>query len=183
MTLVALLVLGSMGAALAEESVDPDEPALAPDPGSETFEIEFLEGLEDFVTFVFYWGFEEDDVPECEAAEPTGGGIFGLPVDPGTTDPVENCHVLDVAGPNGQVNHGTMVSAFVHALKDGSLDLEGYDDLPKGQMVKGLAHLDFGKGFNDHEPDGDELADGDDGDGPPDHVVAKKAEKVKGPKK
>lgn len=180
MTLVALLVLGSMGAALADDTGEVEDSVEPIEPG--TYEYEWVE---DLVTFVFYWGLEGEDKPKCEPAESTGGGgMFGFPLDPGLEEPVEDCHVLDVAGPNGQVNHGTMVSSFVHWLKGADLSgLEGYEDMPKGQMVKELAHLDFGKGFyefDDLDGDDPELAE-EDGHGPPDH--AKKAEKAKGKKK
>jgi hypothetical protein len=79
-----------------------------------------------------------------------------------------------------------MVSSFIHALKAGDLvGLEGFEDMPKGHMIRELAHLDFGKGFDEGETldaDEPELAE-EDGHGPPDHVIAKKAEKAKGPKK
>lgn len=45
----------------------------------------------------------------------------------------------DVTGPQGQVNHGTVVSAFVHALK-----ANGYTGL--GCYVKLIAQSDYGKG-------------------------------------
>jgi hypothetical protein len=180
MTLVALLVLGTMGAALAnEEAAELEEPAAAVDPG---FETDTVTWLSDVVTFVFFWGgfAETDALAECPTDEVVVETMFGTVV---LTEAMP-CVPLDVTGPQGQVNHGTMVSAFVHALKDGKVLLEGYEDMPKGQMVKELAHLDFGKGL-----DGDELEDEEpglaeeDGHGPPDHVIAKKAEKVNGKKK
>lgn len=45
----------------------------------------------------------------------------------------------DVTGPQGQVNHGTVVSAFVHALK-----ANGYTGI--GCYVKLIAQTDYGKG-------------------------------------
>ena len=45
----------------------------------------------------------------------------------------------DVTGPEGQVNHGTVVSAFVHALK-----ANGYTGI--GCYVKLIAQSDYGKG-------------------------------------
>jgi hypothetical protein len=179
MTLVALLVLGTMGAALADEPVEPEEPAAAVESG---FETDSVTWLSDVVAFVFFWGgFDETEaLAECPSEEVVVETMFGTVV---LTEAMP-CVLLDVAGPQGQVNHGTMVSAFVHALKDGTIVLEGFEDMPKGQMVKELAHLDFGKGF-----DGDEVEDEapdlaeEDGNGPPDHVIAKKAEKAKGKKK
>ena len=46
----------------------------------------------------------------------------------------------DVTGPNGQVNHGTVVSAFVKALK-----ASGYEG-NRGCMIKIIAGSEYGKG-------------------------------------
>lgn len=48
---------------------------------------------------------------------------------------------VDVRGPNGQVNHGQIVSSFVHALRMMDLDIRG-----KGCLVKLIAQSDYGKG-------------------------------------
>lgn len=48
--------------------------------------------------------------------------------------------VTDVRGPNGQVNHGTVVSSFVHALKEAGI--EG----GIGCYVRVIAQSDYGKG-------------------------------------
>jgi len=54
----------------------------------------------------------------------------------------EDCtfNATDVTGPEGQVNHGTVVSAFVKALKDS--DVEG----GIGCYVRIIAQSDYGKG-------------------------------------
>ena len=179
MTLVALLVLGSMGAALADDTVEPEEEATVPESGSYQFD-----WVDNLVSFVFYWGLaEEDPLPECEPVDgDVGTGTFFGPVVSVDEAP---CIPLKVEGPNGQVNHGTMVSSFVHWLKNGMNELpDDLQDMPKGQLIKELAHDDFGKGFDgdDGEDEEPELAE-EDGDGPPDHVIAKKAEKAKGKKK
>ena len=57
------------------------------------------------------------------------------------------CIVLDVAGPNGQVNHGTIMSAFVHSLKD-LMEIGEYEG-PRGQFISQVARGDHGKG--DHK--------------------------------
>ncbi len=49
--------------------------------------------------------------------------------------------VVDATGPNGQVNHGTIVSAFVKALKGMELPFKG-----KGCLVRHIAQTDWGKG-------------------------------------
>lgn len=48
---------------------------------------------------------------------------------------------VDVTGPNGQVNHGTIVSSFVHALNDLDLPFKG-----RGCLVRYIAGSDYGKG-------------------------------------
>ena len=45
----------------------------------------------------------------------------------------------DVTGPEGQVNHGTVVSAFVRALEE-----SGYDG-PRGCVIRVIANSDYGK--------------------------------------
>lgn len=47
---------------------------------------------------------------------------------------------ISVEGPNGQVNHGTVVSSIVKALKE--MDL----DVPLGQALKAYAQSGLGKG-------------------------------------
>lgn len=49
-------------------------------------------------------------------------------------------HATDVTGPEGQVNHGSVVSSFVRALKD-----SGYEG-GVGCFVKLIAQSDYGKG-------------------------------------
>ena len=59
-----------------------------------------------------------------------------------TVTGAEECtfNLTDVTGPNGQVNHGTVVSNFVQALKDS--DYTG----SRGCMIKIIAQTDYGKG-------------------------------------
>jgi len=182
MTLVALLVLGTMGAALADEDVATEEAKEAPLPGVAYPEYDWAI---DLAAFVFYWGLKENDpAVQCEAAgsgAPSTGTF--LPI-PGLVAPVD-CVKLNVEGPNGQVNHGSMVSAFVHWLKDEGQTVLSDDlvNMPKGQLVKRFAQEDFGKGnFELPDPDGLTAADVEaeeaDGHGPPASVVDKKAEKA-----
>lgn len=49
--------------------------------------------------------------------------------------------VVDVTGPNGQINHGTIVSSFVKALKGMELPFNG-----KGCLVRYIAQSEYGKG-------------------------------------
>lgn len=59
-----------------------------------------------------------------------------------TVTDFEDCtfNVTDVTGPNGQVNHGTVVSNFVKALKDS--DYTG----SRGCMIRIIAQSEYGKG-------------------------------------
>ena len=65
----------------------------------------------------------------------------------GVEETESRCIVVGVAGPNGQVNHGTIVSAFVHGVKE-LIEVSGYDG-PRGQFVSEVARGDHGKG--DHK--------------------------------
>ncbi len=73
---------------------------------------------------------DEDDETEDEA------------VDYGSEEAAE-CGLVSVSvvGPNGQVNHGQVVSTFVHAIRMMDLDIKG-----KGCLVKLIAGSDYGKG-------------------------------------
>jgi len=187
MTLVALLVLGSMGAALADDTTEPETKAAKAllDPGSKSVDVPWVnEFVDELVTFVFYWGLGDDEEePGCDASVSgdLGGGMFGFGTVAETVEVAAACIPLNVEGPNGQVNHGTMVSAFVHWLKDGGMaELpEALREMPKGQVVKELANHDFGKGFYDFDGDLAEVGDAeeDDGKGPPEFVQDKKAAK------
>ncbi|MBK5266123.1 MAG: hypothetical protein JJE47_01680 [Acidimicrobiia bacterium] len=64
-----------------------------------------------------------DETSEIDLEELTGG-----------------CMAISVEGPNGQVNHGTVVSSIVKALKE--MDLDG----PLGQALKAYAKSGLGKG-------------------------------------
>lgn len=183
MALVAMLVLGSMGAALADEATEPESAKEPPAPGSESPEYDWAG---DLLAFVFYWGLGEgEDPPPCETPEPDPGGSIFFPAGDPADDPVE-CVALNVEGPNGQVNHGSMVSSFVHWLKGDEAKLklsEELQDMPKGQLVKRFAHEDFGKGFFDFDGEDEGLegavgAEDGDGHGPPEWVKAKKAAKA-----
>jgi hypothetical protein len=206
MTLVALLVLGTMGAALADDTVETEtetakEPLLpdsyAPDLAWAEVDLEWVDGL---VQFVLHWGYDDevlgtDDGPECRPPDsedpPSTFGFGGLPLVP----EVRDCVFLDVEK-NDHYNHGSMVSSVVHwlkALKDGSLpdlmtanpELQKLLDMPKGQVVKLFAQNDFGKGnFELPSEAGPAAADVEsveadvsDGHGPPQWVKDKKADK------
>ena len=54
------------------------------------------------------------------------------------------CFVVNIAGPNGQINHGTIVSAFVHGVMD-LIEISGYDG-PRGHFISEVARGYDGKG-------------------------------------
>ena len=70
------------------------------------------------------------------------------PIDESSPDVDEisatQCFVVDIAGPNGQVNHGSIVSAFAHELNS-LLALIGFDG-PRGQFISQVAQSDDGQG-------------------------------------
>lgn len=196
MALVAVLVLGTMGAALADDVVETDKEPL--EPGFHELKLGPT-GLPDLmfelVTFVLYWGDVDwdtiDPPPACEPEDLADDTTQDTAVDAASVN--ELCEVLDVSGPNGQVNHGSFVSSFVHWLKDDGMKALKYDG-PKGQLVKWASGQDFGKGSDEYHggPVKDAVADleksdldddDDDGNGPPEWVKAKKAAKATGKKK
>lgn len=176
MAVVSLLVLGTMGAALASEPVDGDTAEDVVEQGFDSWVTEVFE-------FVLYWGFDDPVEVEVEVevcgesdvpAVPSGGFFGGF--EPADETPV---YCLDVAGPKGQVNHGSFVSSFVQWLKE--VDTETlpaeWEDLPRGQLIKKAAGHDFGKGKN--EAENEEIGPEVEGrGGPPDRVEAKKDAKA-----
>lgn len=192
MTLVALLVLGTMGAALANE-VEAEAAETEAEVAKEALEpgmypaLAWADGL---LQFVFFWGYPDGDVgtddgldcPAPDSGEPSP--IFGFGGAAQVTE-VGDCVFLNVEK-NGHVNHGSMVSAVVHWLKDGGMESlpEEYQDMPKGQLLKEFAHLDFGKGnfvlpdLEDTLETTDVEAEESDGHGPPVSVLEKKAAKA-----
>lgn len=63
-----------------------------------------------------------------------------------TIEGPEECLVASILGPNGQSNHGQVVRAYVHAIKD--YEFDG----PRGLLVRHVAKSDFGK-----KTDGEEV--------------------------
>lgn len=182
MTLVVLLVLGTMGAALADEPTSDDRTHKTPRHAA--LYLAEYEWAQELTSLVHFWV----GPGACTDSEPAGFGLFLPP------PAEEECTPPVLTGPRGQLNHGSMVSSFVHWLKDGGLkalaedneELQDFADLPKGQLVKMFAHEDFGKQSSpdlEDEDVGDGVdgfdgaADEQDGHGPPAWVVEKNAEK------
>ncbi len=107
------------------------------------------------------YGFDAPEPPECSwpegvtAVEIVSDRVVIVVSDPPIVPPWEllpECSVLNAEGPNGQVNHGSFVSALVHALKEGFAG-----NTPFGRYVGQIAGSELGKG-EDH-------VKGSDGDG------------------
>lgn len=75
---------------------------------------------------------------EDDAAEPDAS-VESI----GDDDEGDMCELqmVDASGPNGQVNHGTIVSSFVHALQAFDLPFNG-----KGCLIRHIAQSDWGQG-------------------------------------
>lgn len=136
-----------------------------------------------------------------EGAEPTScsleeAGALQITVDETTgavTGGPTGCSGIFVEGPQGQVNHGTFVSNWVHWLKDNAFTTFGYEG-PRGQLVRLIARSDLGKGDEqvltpeveeeaeiEAQETGEIAADSDEDEhGPPAHAKNKKTKKAKG---
>lgn len=75
---------------------------------------------------------------DCAAAVVTDEGE-------GPVTDLEGCFAADTLGPAGQQNHGQVVRAYVHAIKD--LEFDG----PRGHLVRKAARSTFGKGTVDDD--------------------------------
>jgi hypothetical protein len=151
-SITAVSVLAVPGAALGAD-MHPSDADLGYEYNPDTQEIGFWFDLGD---------------AEVDCAWTETAGDESVPDD--AEEAESHCIVLDIAGPNGQVNHGTVVSAFVHGLKD-LIEATGYEG-PRGQLISQVARGDAGKGDHQMKPSDDE--DGD-GHGPPAWVREKKA--------
>lgn len=68
----------------------------------------------------------------------------------GQTEGACDLTAVDVTGPNGQVNHGQVVSSFVRALKEQLRDAGVRGGI--GCLVHVIAHSDYGKGDQQRGP-------------------------------
>ncbi|MGH9051889.1 MAG: hypothetical protein ACRDWX_02535 [Acidimicrobiia bacterium] len=130
-----------------------------------------------------------------EGAEPTScsleeAGALQISVDETTgavTGGPTGCSGIFVEGPQGQVNHGTFVSNWVHWLKDNAFTTFQYEG-PRGQLVRLIAQSDLGKGedqvlTSDAQEEAEvqaEQPEEQDDHGPPAHAKNKKTKKAKG---
>lgn len=172
LTVVILLVAGS-GLAVADTEISEpelDQPVLGKG--------DLIQWRFD-VPMLFWWFLSNVDVSSDPAPEPVCGTEVESLADPAE----EGCYTVDVTRPNGQLNHGSVVSAFVHSLKalrEDALrsDSEFPYDGPKGQLVRDIARSDLGKdvaasdGGDDIEVEAVDTDDDADHHGPPDHAAA-----------
>jgi len=143
-TLVMAMVVSMAGLASAD---DPGtETATTPTTVAPGYDTSFNLGFAgELISFVLFWGNQAEIDDIAYPPSPCLDTTLESTVTPVSTDTTSVC--LDVAGPNGQVNHGTFVSSFVHWLKspEGMALLGSYDG-PRGQLVKQAAKDGFGKG-------------------------------------
>ena len=201
--LITTLLVGALLAVSGLAAASPGAPHPADADAEEPSAPIAYEYLEDQQLLV-YW-LTGDEPAENEMVDCTKG-LVEMPetqadvatADDGEATPqvelAEGCHGVDVTGPNGQINHGTIMSAFVHSLK-----LIGFEG-PRGHAVRELAQSDLGKGdqqvktgddtdasedADDEDADDDtEIGDSDKTDGPPAHANANsRNKKPKKPKK
>ncbi|MCJ7782073.1 MAG: hypothetical protein MUQ27_14745 [Acidimicrobiia bacterium] len=134
--------------------------------GSEQAGTTLIEYVYNTVLHVLVYGFNDPEAPDpLNCTLPKGVTVEiddeGQVVVSGGDLP-EGCSALNAEGPNGQVNHGTFVSALVHAIR---ANFDG--DTPFGHYLRGFARSDLGKG-DDHvkgsdgteEPELGEFTDG-----------------------
>ena len=177
LTVVVLLVAGS-GLAFADTEAPEPELDQAVENAGEGDLIQWRLN----VPMLFWWFLSTDPVSsDPVSSDPAPEPVCGSDVE-NVADPAEEgCYAIDVTGPNGQVNHGSVVSAFVHALKALRADSLRSDSEfayngPKGQLVRDIAGSDLGKdALVVDDGDGIEVEavdteDDADQHGPPDHA-------------
>jgi hypothetical protein len=159
---VALVAVGGIATiASAEILVEADQ-------SDSIVEFEFLEeqGL------LVYWlsgdaPVEDGEPVDCvsfvdtgdDTDDPTADGTDEATDD--AMEPPDGCIVVDVTGPNGQINHGTVMSSVVHSIRD--LEYDG----PRGHIVREFARSGVGKAdVTDVDDVDDESGDESDDDGP-----------------
>jgi len=168
LTVVVLLLAGS-GLAVASSDVpvaEEEEPL-----------IDWWLDLRDLDLPILVWWFLPLEPPCTEETE-TGTEEAAPAV---TETELGLCYEAEIKPkPDGELTHGSVVSAFVHSLKDVLAKAEVDYDGPKGQLVRLIAQSDLGKDLADLDGIGDdgdielEAADTAEEDadrpGPPDHA-------------
>lgn len=156
LTATALLLALPLGAQETED-LDPADRALVHAYSGEAMQLLWAAVLGDAETAALECGIDEEGTYTYEVDEE---GNVTITPDGGTeTTQTEGCqfHETDVRGPQGQVNHGTVVSNFVHALAEA-----GHEG-GRGCYVKIIAGSDYGKGEDQVRVPDVETDNGDDG--------------------
>lgn len=145
-------------AAQETDELDPADRALVHAYSAEAMQLLWATVMGEAETAETECGVAEGDTVTYEVDEE--GNVTITPETDGEIEPSENCefHETDVQGPEGQVNHGTVISNFVNALEEEGL--EG----GRGCYVRAIAQSDYGKGDEqvqvpDVEPANDENGD------------------------
>ena len=199
LTVLASLVITAPAAAIAllDETPEGDpttETTNGTAPGWETGEAGPLTYAFDAANGVLILditgGNDDEPLAEGDMSEETtmcipdpGGAVVDKAIVAAADETVpelpEGCLEINVKGPNGQINHGSVVSNTVHAFKELRAQLHG----PLGHYVRELARTSLGKGTGDVDgavTGGEEATATDAGtDGESDTKV--KADKQNGP--
>lgn len=174
-TVITVLLALTAGLAVAQE--ETEEGSFEASEIDTNLSFDFYQSEDDETSVLFYAVGEDAD---CELNEE---GTITVGEDGTIEGGPEGCFAVDVQGPNGQVNHGTVVSGFVHDLK--AQIAEGLDyDGPLGWLIRDIARSDHGKDDDQVRAEGDEDGDieeleieGAGEGGPPAWVLEKKASK------
>jgi hypothetical protein len=178
LTVVVLLLAGS-GLAVASSDV----PVAAAEEELDTTYGDLIGWLDELPPLVWWFlpkegDTEEEPAPDCTGA--TGSGTDETTPSVTEVELVPGCHVVPIVETDGNLTHGSVVSAFVHALKDALAKAEVDYDGPKGQLVRDIARSNLGKDLADLDGSGDdggveleaagEAEEDEDRSGPPDHA-------------
>ncbi len=174
----AVLVLAIVPSMAAASEHEQDAPEVEESRFGAVVDAAYDEMLQVLIFAINVAGAEPVDcsVPDGVVLSRDSDGDAGdvtVTVDEGEWDIPTGCTIVDVRGPNGQVNHGQVVSSFVHALK--ALD-RSMIDVPFGQLVRQIAGSDLGKSdkhadtVDDDAEDSVDVDGDDDGNGPPPHA-------------
>lgn len=168
-TLLVVALLAVSGLAAATPGTTDDADTDTTEESAAVIEYEFFEDQH----LLVYWMTQQE--PSDEEPIDCTGGLADSTVgeDGAALELPDGCYGVDVMGPNDQINHGTVMSAFVRSLKEAEFDG------PRGHAVRELARSDLGKDDKALETDDDPDSDSDEPkvkndktNGPPEHANA-----------
>ena len=131
--------IADIGFAADDDAVSEDDDAVSSDDDAASMDDDDAVSEDDDDVSTDDDDVSKEDTEKTEAAELAIG----------------ECNTIDATGPNGQINHGSAVSSFVHALKNSDYDGK------IGELVRQVAKSDFGKG--EKKADKDSTEDGEKG--------------------